>query len=593
MYGTETSVRPKIWMHEKSRDYVYPKTRKELVVECSLPRGSVGEVRVIYWNRFTGSQKRAQSILMKRYARDSQWDHYMAVIKEEEAIRYLRYYFQWKQDESLAFLSPLGILNEPPKEIYYEYLCTNECDVFHLPQWWQDAVVYQIFPERFKKAQSGLEPVPCEEWGKPPTRENFFGGNLQGITNSIEYLNRLGVTALYLNPIFESPSNHKYDTIDYFKIDPHFGSLDDFKKMLNQCHKSGIRVILDGVFNHIGYYSKQFQDVLKNGKESEFADWFYLPEGKIQTDPLNYECVGYYKWMPKLRFSNPSVRRHCLRVGAYWLELGIDGWRLDVCDEVDFTFWQEFRRMCKKINPNAVLLGETWGDGRQLMQGDQMDSVMNYLFRDAMLDFLANERINASAFTERIGKMYANYPFQSHSGLLNLIGSHDTERFLTAAAGDMDKLKLAAMFQFTFLGVPMIYYGDEHAMEGENDPDCRRTMCWDDQNFDLMEEYRSLIALRKEHSAMRRGAMEFLAAEDRFIAWKRQSDEETLIILANLGQTEQTFQVLLDEKQKFKTAISLIEKRQYAVKGDAEQMIEGSLAAKAFDILLMKEEENE
>lgn len=593
MYGTRTNVTPRFWRHEKSREFVYPRTRKELVIECSLPRGAGGNVQLIYWNRFTESQDEAKSLIMRQYARDTQWDYYVGIIEEAEPIRYLRYYFQWNLNQNQAYLSPLGILETEPEHYFYEYLCTNECDVFTLPDWWEDSVVYQIFPDRFRKGEGALQPVPCEKWGSQPTRENFFGGNLQGIIDSVGYLKDFGATAVYLTPIFEAPSNHKYDTVDYFKIDPHFGTLEDFKRLLNLCHKNGIRVILDGVFNHIGYYSKQFQDVLINGDESEFADWFYLSDGIIQTDPLNYECVGYYKWMPKLRFSNPSVRRHCLRVGAYWLEMGIDGWRLDVCDEVDYTFWQEFRKMCKKINPQAILLGETWGDGRQLMQGDQMDSVMNYLFRDAVVDFIAKESINASEFADRMGKLYANYPIQSHSGLVNLIGSHDTERFFTTARCNLEKLRLAVFLQFTCLGVPMVYYGDENAMEGENDPDCRRTMCWGNSHSDLREFYKTMIKMRKTHSALREGEMTFLSTEAGFIAWKRESKDQSLVIIVNRDDQEKSFQVLLEGERRFKNCMSLVEKQEYPMQSGTVQMIEGSLAAKAFDILLMKEEENE
>lgn len=584
---------PEIWIHEKSREFVYPKSRRKLVVECSLPRNTQGDVGLIYWNRFTETQETSHFLEMKRYARDSQLDHYYAVIEEAEPIRYLRYFFQWETAIQSRFLSPLGILQELPKDRFFEYLCTNEQDVFDLPNWWQDAVVYQIFPERFYKGSGSSEPISYEAWGAKPTRENFFGGTLRGLMEKMEYLLDLGVNTLYLNPIFESPSNHKYDTVDYFRIDPQFGSLEEFKELLALCHQNGIRVILDGVFNHIGYYSKQFQDVLKNGKESEFADWFYLPEGKLETEPPNYECVGYYKWMPKLRFSSPSVRRHCLRVGAYWLEVGIDGWRLDVCDEVDYTFWQEFRRMVKKVNPQAVLLGETWGDGREMMRGDQMDSVMNYLFRDAVMDFIALESIHANEFADLLGKMYSNYPIQTHKGLLNLIGSHDTERFLTAAGGQVAKLKLAAAMQFTLLGVPMIYYGDEHAMEGENDPDCRRTMCWDAMNLDLLHFYQRMIQIRKENPALRDGKLEICESREGVFAFLRKSESQTILVVLNRDSQSKPFHISLHESKKKWTGRSLFKERKIEIQNEPEAMIGGSLAAQAFDIILLKEEENE
>lgn len=593
MYEEKRVGEPTIWIHEKSREFVYPKSRRELVVECKLPRDSGGDPYLIYWNRFTESQEESHSLTMKRYARDSQFDHYFAVIEEAEPIRYLRYYFRWQRLEQRVYLSARGILAQEPKERFYEYLCTNEQDIFTLPNWWQDAVVYQIFPERFCKGKGAIEPIPCELWGEKPSRENFFGGNFRGMMEKMDYLVDLGVNTLYVNPIFESPSNHKYDTIDYFHTDPHFGSLEEFKEFLALCHQKGIRVILDGVFNHIGYDSKQFQDVLKNGKESEYANWFYLSDDVLETDPPNYECVGYYKWMPKLRFSISSVRRHCLRVGAFWLEIGIDGWRMDVCDEVDYTFWQEFRRMAKKINPQAVLLGETWGDGREMMRGDQMDSVMNYLFRDAVLDFVAKESIDARAFADLIGKMYANYPIQSHSGLLNLIGSHDTERFVTASGGDRKKMQVATVLQFTMLGVPMVYYGDEHAMEGENDPDCRRCMCWESANQEMKQFYQCLIRIRKEYSAFREGNLEVVHAEGGLFAFLRTTRLQKILVVINLDFGSEINQIPMQLDRGKWIGKSLIENDSLFIQNAQKTMIEGSLAAKAFDIILLEEEENE
>lgn len=514
--------------HRPTREYVMPVSRNRIAVRFECPAGFGDGWKIVYWNRFREQQR--FSIPCRFLGGDDAYDSFLCEIETEESVKYLRYYFA-ADGGSLCF-GPNGPESAPP-ETSFEYLYTNECDIFETPEWVKGAVIYQIFPERFCNGDASNNPAGAEPWGSMPTRTNFMGGDLAGITARLDYLAALHVDILYLTPIFKAPSNHKYDTEDYFAVDPAFGTLEDLRELTAQCHARGMRVILDGVFNHCGYTFAPFQDVLEKGEASPYKDWFFVQSYPAQTDPHNYECVGYYKWMPKMRMKHPDVRRFFLRVGEYWIkEADVDGWRLDVADEVDFTFWPEFRRVVKAVKPDALLLGETWKDGGDMLRGDQMDSVMNYLFRNAMISFFAKSE-PAEAFDGRLQRLQRIYPQPAQPVLYNLIGSHDTDRFLTLCGGDNRKLMLAAAFQMTYSGMPAIYYGDEIGMTGDNDPGCRGAMAWDGAAAGLLAYYRQLTALRQEQPALRHGSFETIHCAGDTYGFARRLNGETVYVLFN------------------------------------------------------------
>lgn len=524
-------------VHEQTRDYVYALKRNLLAVRIRAKRGDLKNCTLVYWNRhWPEEQKRLQ---MKCYARDKMYDYFETVIDTGEATRYIKYYFELSDPTATYWLNYHGINESVPQKGYFEYLYTNENDIFNVPTWVGSSIFYQILPERFFNANTANDPEKTVEWGSKPTRENFMGGDLRGIILKIEYLKNLGINAIYLNPIFKSYSNHKYDTVDYFQVDPHLGTMEDLKELVQKLHEVGIRVILDGVFNHCGFYMEQFQDVLVNNEKSRYKDWFHFESFPADADKVNYECVGYYKWMPKMKMSNPEVREFFIKTAVYWMkEANIDGWRLDVSDEVDYTFWQEFRKRIKQENPHAFLLGETWRENRDMLRGDQMDSVMNYLFRDALIDFFARGEIDSFEFDSRINKFIGVYSEQVNFMLYNLLGSHDTERFLRLCREDTDRLKLAAVFQMCFMGLPAVYYGDEIGMTGDNDPDCRRAMIWEQagQNGDLLNWYQKLIAIRKSNTCLRDGRFKsiYCSPENSVYGFLRDdSIDQAYIVLNN------------------------------------------------------------
>lgn len=415
--------------------------------------------------------------------------------------------------------------------------------VGNIPAWVADAVFYQIFPDRFYNGDSGNDPPDVRPWDDLPTPTNFFGGDLQGILLKLDYLQGLGVNALYLNPIFAAPSNHKYDTRDYFSVDPAFGDSDLLKRLLAACHERGMRVILDGVFNHCGLDFFAFQDLVKNGAASTYAAWFIVRSYPVRDDPLSYLTCGGAHYLPKLNTRHRPVQEYILKVARYWLEeAGIDGWRLDVPFKIPFSFWREFRQVVKAINPQAYLVGEVWRDADPWVGGGSsedppqalFDGVTNYRLRELILDYIAREVLDGEDFAFEVALLRQSIG-PAQFGMLNLLGSHDTPRILTLFKGDLARLRIALTFLFTTPGAPLIYYGDEIGMTGENDPDCRRPMIWESerQNQQILEFIQRLVAIRKEHPALRYGETETLFAADGAYVYRQYFEGDEAIIVLN------------------------------------------------------------
>jgi cyclomaltodextrinase len=423
-------------------------------------------------------------------------------------------------------------------------------DSSFVPSWVKDAVFYQIFPERFANGDTTNDPEGTQPWGGVPTASNYFGGDLRGIIQHLDYLSRLGVNALYLNPIFASNTNHKYATADYMKIDPHFGNDQIFSQLIDSCHARGIRVILDAVFNHTGVDFFAFKDLRKNGNKSRYRNWYNVhsfPVGPVNKP--NYDCWWGYGSLPKLMTKNPEVREYLFSVTRHWMEKGIDGWRLDVPNEIPHEFWIAWRKLVKSINPEAYIVGEIWDDASAWLQGDQFDGVMNYRFRDACLKLFALHAITVSRFDAQLARQRRDYPDGVNYALLNLLGSHDTERFLTACGNDTASWKLAVLFQMTYPGAPMIYYGDEVGMTGEKDPGCRGTMVWNPalQSVEMLNFVRRMISLRKAYLPLRHGLFRTILADDQrnVVAYARDTDGKSVMVVMNTGFVPQQVSIPL------------------------------------------------
>ena len=453
-----------------------------------------------------------------------------------------------------------------------------------VPSWVRDAIFYQIFPDRFARSERvPRQGLNLEAWEQPPTVHGIKGGDLFGVVEHLDYLQDLGVNALYFTPVFSSASNHRYHTYDYHTVDPLLGGNDALRELLDQAHRRGMHVVLDGVFNHASRGFWQFHHTLENGAASPFVDWFFFDpdhlsgkrhwgaypspqEERLIHDEGSLKAIGYQGWwnlpaLPKFNTGTPAVREFLFGVAEYWLNFGIDGWRLDVPGEIDDdSFWQEFRGRVKAINPEAYIVGEIWYDARRWLQGDQFDASMNYPVTGACLSFLTGTHldldvtlaaggyhglvspIDAHAFADRIDSILGMYSPEVTGVQLNLIDSHDTPRFLTCARGDLNSLKLALTFMFSYPGAPCIFYGDEIGLSGRQDPECRQPFAWDQArwNHDLFGFVRELTSLRRSHEALRRGTFSRAYSADGVYAFKRSSDAESVLTVLNAAEDART-----------------------------------------------------
>ena len=429
----------------------------------------------------------------------------------------------------------------------------------HTPDWVKDAVFYQIFPDRFARSPGSTPPcgIQFKPWGSPPEEQGFQGGDLLGIIDKLDYLRALGVTALYLTPIFASASNHRYHTYDYFQVDPLLGGNAALRKLLDEAHERGMRVVLDGVFNHASRGFWAFHHLLENGANSPYLDWFLIRGWPLHAypgdvrHPPNYDCWWGLPALPKFNIRNPGVREYLLEVARYWVAFGIDGWRLDVPTEIDdVSFWQAFRQVVKTVNPEAYLCGEIWHPAETWLQGDQFDAVMNYPFSRAVLGFCGARTLvqgyrqgsyplaplTAANFARQIDELYTRYDWQVNYAQLNLLDSHDTARALWIVGDEKSALRLCVLCQMTMPGAPCIFYGDEIGMSAAKDPFCRAAFPWHDQDqwdHDLLAFYSQAITLRHRHPVLRTGTFQRLHASGGVYAFARTLPQQCAVVIVN------------------------------------------------------------
>lgn len=404
------------------------------------------------------------------------------------------------------------------------------------PDWVADAIFYQIFPDRFRNGDPKNDPAGSEAWDGMPTRENHFGGDLAGIIDGLDYIAQMGFNALYLNPIFRAETNHKYDTHDYFAIDPAFGADREFDRLIQEAHKRGIRVVLDGVFNHCGLGFAPFVDLMERGEESRYRDWFDAYGFPLEVSPEpNYATCGGAHYLPRLNARNAEVERFVYEVALHWLARGIDGWRLDVPYEIHTDFWRRFRSTVKQAFPDAYLVAEEWRDPVPYLQGDTFDGVMHYRLRELAFDYVIKNALTGEAFGRGLGALRSRLPQGSDYGMLTLLGSHDTPRVLTECGGDISKVNLLHTLLLTLPGAPMIFYGDENGMEGANDPDCRRPMQWNDEDWrqEIRRPLLRLISLRNRLPVLRKGSVQSGFANDRIYSYYREWEGDRLLVVLN------------------------------------------------------------
>lgn len=538
--------------HRPKNEYAYAYDEHTLHIRIRTKKDDVEAVSLIHGDPYEWDQElnhwHSASSPMKKTGQDEWFDYWFAEVKP--AFRRLRYGFQLEAGEEQITYTERGFYEESPQDAGY-YFCfpfLNKVDVFSPPEWVKDTIWYQIFPERFANGDPSINPEGTLAWGSTdPTPTNFFGGDLQGIIDHLDHLQDLGITGIYLTPIFQATSNHKYDTIDYMELDPQFGDKKTFRHFIEACHARGIRVMLDAVFNHSGFHFAPFQDVLANGEHSLYKDWFHLRDFPVQAEaPPNYDAFAFVPTMPKLNTENPEVKDYLLKVATYWVEeFNIDGWRLDVANEIDHAFWRLFREQVKAVKPDLYILGEIWHDSMPWLQGDQFDAVMNYPMTTAIIDYISKKSLTTNQFKQQVMKLIHMYPLSVQEVAFNLLGSHDTPRILTQSNNNKDLVKLQSLLQFSMAGSPCIYYGDEIGMTGDQDPGCRKCMEWDEGNQDreLFTFMQTLIQLRKSNLAFgTRGSLSFIdTANNDLLIYEKKYEDELVLIVINRSEQAQAF----------------------------------------------------
>jgi glycosidase len=524
-------------LHITESQYAFAYTdcgRPELRLRLRTAVGEDCTVEVIFAVKYDWLTKRSRVPMVKSYT-DDRFDYYTASVDMRDSR--MGYIFWIQSGEEGYYYSEAGLTKEfDNSKAYYsffQYPYANEVDIHHCLEWANDTIAYQIFVDRF--CQGDFE-KDCsyinKKWGELPETKSFYGGDLKGIVNRLDYLIDLGVNCLYLTPLFVSPSNHKYDTIDYYHVDEAFGGDDALKELIAAAHKNHIRIILDAVFNHCSELCEPFMDVRAKGRSSSYFDWFIIRGDMPDQEQMNYECFAACSYMPKWNTSNPEVQKYLIDVGLYWIkQFDIDGWRLDVADEVSHDFWRAFRKAVKEEKPDAILIGESWHDARAWLIGDQFDSVMNYSFTKACLDYFAFGASKTEEFCQRLSGILMRNSDQVNEMMFNLLDSHDTERFVTNAGGDSRKLRLALCVLFFFQGIPCVYYGTEIGIEGGYDPDSRRCFDWEQSHWEgeVRDTVKMLAKLKREEIS---GGIElshhgevFLLKRDNIALAVNQTDE--------------------------------------------------------------------
>ncbi|MFX3617338.1 MAG: glycoside hydrolase family 13 protein [Sporolactobacillus sp.] len=555
--------------HQPCSAYAYAYDSDTLHLKIRTKRGEMDSATLIYGDPFENVKvgKKAyepvlKKIKMKRIAQTEWHDYWFSSVKPP--FHRLQYGFVLATDDrETAFYGDRGFSGADETEVtlqdFFKFPYLHEIDRFKAPDWVKSTIWYQIFPERFANGDPSLSPKNALPWGsKDPDRDDYFGGDLQGILDHLDYLEELGINGLYLNPIFTAPTNHKYDTTDYFSIDPHFGDQKTFRKLVNEAHRRGIRIMLDAVFNHIGSTSEQWRDVVKNGENSRYKDWFHIrsfpvaegENGNIEGQTtLSYDTFAFTPKMPKLNTANPEVCQYLLAIATYWIrEFDIDGWRLDVANEVDHAFWKKFHQAVTAEKKDIYIVGEVWHNAWNWLQGDQFHSVMNYPLTQSIIDFFLKDKINAADMITTINDHYMSYMQTTNEVAFNLLDSHDTARILSEAGGDKEKVKQALVFLFSQTGSISLYYGTEIGMDGSGDPLCRKCMIWDkdQQDLDMLAFMKKLIRFRKTHQQlMTFGSLVWIEENEKtdLLHFKRSLGSETLVFLFNRGDRLQSLEM--------------------------------------------------
>ncbi len=517
--------------HAQDRRFLWRFNLKNMVVGLTTRANDVQRCMVV--------TPAGQSYFLHKYDGDALVDRWRARIPMDTAK--CRYAFVLEDGDARVLYDKAGAhMYRADQNIDWFTVVPGSYPLPDPPKWAANSIFYQIFPDRFCNGDPTNDGPGTQPWGTAPTHTNRMGGDLAGVIDRMGYLRSLGINAIYFNPIFAADSNHGYDTRDYMHVDQRFGTNQLLSHFVSMAHKLGWHVILDGVFNHTGVNTRWFQSIIRRGSKSPFVHYYFIKHFPVR---VHLGEKSYISWfgvpsLPKLDLDNPATRKYMLNVGTYWMETAhIDGWRLDASDQVDPKYWVAFRRRVKEQDPNGYILGENWGDSHAWLQGDMFDAVMNYPWRKLVLNFFAHNSITPSQFRHSLRTVRNNAPQACTNVMFNLLGSHDTVRIATIFHGRLDSQKQALVFQFTYPGIPTVYYGDEIGLQGGADPDDRRCMIWDKRkwNMTLLQLTKRLVELRKRYTVFDQGDYKTLRVDDRngMFAFTRAYNSQRAVVAFN------------------------------------------------------------
>ena len=529
-------------LHRPRSEFAFALDETHMVFRLRTARGDLRSVTFYYADRADMSSELPFTAAdMPLVRRDMLYDWYEYTL--ETRWQRIAYYFLLRDgEEECRYAGDVFEKNGAciERAEYFQYPFNHKADIHRIPSWAREAVVYNIFPDSFANGKNAISCTgrALDYHGHPSV--STYGGTINGIIQNLDHIRLMGCNCIYLNPVFAAGAYHKYDLLDYEHIDPCFGTDEDFRNLVEAAHERGIRIIIDGVFNHISREHPFFQNVLQNGRASEYYDWFYqLPDPltlPVDGEEPGYVCFSYVAEMPKTNTACEALKDYFCRIGAKWIrEYHVDGWRLDVANELDDGFLRAFRKAVKKEDPEAMIIGEIWENAEHYMNGDMLDSAMNYDFRRFCTQFFAEGILTAEEFDLRISGLLMRYSCQATEAQLNLLDGHDVCRFLTLCGEDTDRMEAAIVFQMTFPGMPCVFYGDEKGMTGKSEQEYRRPMAWRSSS-PLEKVYADLIELRKTNEALTHGSFETLMATDGLYVYRRSCGSQRIRIAINMGE---------------------------------------------------------
>ena len=538
-------------LHRIDSEYAYPLDEKRLVLRLRVSKEDEFKVIEVFFNPAMRFIKERQVKEMKVKYVDNYFKYYeVTLFNNFPSFSYIFHIVTLDNEE--YFLSDEGLSRSYDYSLSqvsaFRYAFINPDDVIKVNPKFEGRIFYQIFVDSFFKSESLNKDFVTRDWNSTDLdafkdgkyHPIFLGGDLKGVTSKLSYLKDLGIGAIYLTPIFKANTNHRYDTLDYFEIDPRLGDLSDLKELVKKAHELDILVCLDLVFNHTSFFHPFFQDVLKHGKKSKYFDFYMIEGEEIKLEkPVNYYTFSESFMMPKLNGNNIAVQNYCIEVAKHYLkEADVDGYRLDVSNEIPHSFWIEFKKELKKEKEDIFLIGECWYNAYSFLNSLEWDSSMNYASLFAAKEYFVNHTLSTKEFVYKLNSILVRYKENTNKMLLNLLDSHDISRFYEYLKPNKDLYLLSELFLISYIGLPMIYYGDEIFMEGGNDPFNRKGMEWDSREFNSIEFnlLKKIFALRKFDS-FKKGDME-LKEKDGLLYIRRVYENEKITVILNNSTEE-------------------------------------------------------